>query len=207
MNTRNVLLLIIGTVFISVSSALIAVRLTQNNTAQAPQQIPQPQIQSQPLPVASGPIQIAPSKQPIPPPPKVEAVAPTQAPPLADLSAYTVPKEFDPHYDARKPLRPEEVKRTLLKDTPDCGDEYEQLCTQNRFLAEHPLACLRSKKDQLSRACFNQVKTVQDAFRKACSTDIAKFCPKQSHFFGCLKEKVAELTPDCRKNIKESSRQ
>ncbi|WP_374079310.1 hypothetical protein [Bdellovibrio bacteriovorus] len=208
MSIRNVLLIIFGTVAVSVASTLITMRLTQNKTNEvAPMQI---SLQPQVAVTSSAPVQMVPAnKQPIPPPPAPSpAPAATAAPSaLSTLAALQQPEAFKAKSDNRKLLKPDDAKRMLLKRTPACEGDYDEFCTENQFLIEHPLACLRSNKDKISRACLNQVQGVQQAFRKACDTDIRRFCADENNYFSCLKRKIAELTPECQKNIKESSRQ
>lgn len=206
MGIRNVILLIVGTVILSVSSALIAVRLTQNKTTESiPVQVPPQQLVT-----ASPSSQIAPTKQQLIPPPPAPSPTPAQTGAtnaIPSLAAFQRPEAFNAKEDKRKILKPEEAKKMLLRRTPACEEDYDELCTENQFLIEHPLACLRSNKDKISRACLNQVQAVQQEFRKACNTDINRFCAEENNYFSCLKKKMAELTSECKKNIKESSRQ
>ncbi|KHD87861.1 MAG: hypothetical protein OM95_12770 [Bdellovibrio sp. ArHS] len=208
MNIRNVILILAGTVIVSVTTALVTVRLIQ------PSQTAETTIAQVPTLPASAPSATLKPSAPTPPPPPTPVVAPTTAvqksvptePPGPSLDSLLPPKEFDPHYDGRKPLHPDEVVKTLLKNTPSCEDDYKELCVQNRFLAEHPLACLRSQKEKLSRACASQVGAVQDKFKADCSSDIQKFCSEQRRYFSCLKAKFNELSKNCQANIKEHSR-
>lgn len=143
---------------------------------------------------------------PVPPPPPETKKEVPPAPPSLDLSSLQTPPEFDAKYDSRKPLSLDEVKNKFLKKAPDCWEDFDSLCGKNRFLTENPLACLRSKKDQLSRACHSQVTALQESFHTACASDIERFCPQQKRFFPCLREKLPQLSDNCRKNIMDSSR-
>ncbi|CAE80651.1 hypothetical protein AB1A81_13180 [Bdellovibrio bacteriovorus] len=204
MSIRNVIFIIAGTVAISVISVVLTLRLTQTKTdshvvpAAVSTELPQQQTPS--LPKAS--------QQPAPPPAK-----PSVAPQVAkqesspSLEAFMKPAAFKSGPAEQKPLSTDKVISTLMKDTPACHDEYKEHCTANRFLAEHPLACLRSKKDQLSRACFNQLAAVRDRFHQACGTDIKRFCTKEASYFVCLKQHMDDLSASCKNNIEQSSRQ
>lgn len=210
MNIRNVLLIILGTVVVSVTTALVTVRMIQSDLASSTLKQVDPNLTQTTTPPSTM-IKLSPTAQ-VPPPPPPAVPTPAPVPKLAadpagpSIESLLPPKEFDPNYDARKPLRPEEVVKTLLKNTPDCEDDYKELCTGNRFLAEHPLACLRSQKEKISRACANQVSAVQDKFKTDCSSDIQKFCPEQRRYFSCLKAKFNELSKVCQANIEEYSR-
>ncbi|KYG62940.1 hypothetical protein AZI87_16905 [Bdellovibrio bacteriovorus] len=213
MNIRNVLLIILGTVVVSVTTALVTVRMVQPNLASSnPKPVEQSAEQGAVAPTSTM-IKLSPTAQ-VPPPPPPVTPTPVPAAKLAGndtqtslgMEALIPPKEFDPNYDSRKPLRPDDVVKTLLKKTPACEEDYKELCTGNRFMAEHPLACLRSNKEKISRACANQVGAVQDKFRADCSSDIQKFCSEQRRYFSCLKAKFNELSQSCQANIKESSR-
>lgn len=208
MSIRNVILLILGTVGISVLSVVITLRMTQTKTpagaeAPIPQQqaeLPQPTQKVPALP-EPGPNQARPTqnnKPPAEPPPEDLSKA---------LEAISIPKEFQRGPPEQIPLTADKVVDTLMKETPACHDEYKSLCTKNRFLAEHPLACLRSKKDQLSRACFSQLTAVRERFHQECGADIKRLCPNEASYFVCLKKHLNELSPTCRNNISKSSRQ
>ncbi|WII71539.1 hypothetical protein QJS83_13805 [Bdellovibrio sp. 22V] len=210
MNFRNVLLFGIFTVAVSMTSAFIAVRLFQKEPSAVENTV---SSQQPPSPVAMAKTPVLYKGQPqIPPPPPPPAAPPQQktgtpAEANALLAKYLTPKEYDSEYDARKPIKPEEAKHTLLKAVPACGDDYEKLCLENQYMSEHPMACLRAKKQELSGACFGQLRAAQDTFRKACGSDIQRFCdPKLRHYFPCLKKKMAELSANCRANIQASSR-
>lgn len=207
MNIRNVLLIIFGTVVVSVSTAIITVKMIQPTLTSNPAVINETAVSGAPY-VTAPPT----TKNVIPPPPPAPSPVPTLAKtkgeevPIPNLESIMIPKEFDPNFDSRKPLTTDEVVSTLLKNTPACEDEYKELCTGNRFLAEHPLACLRSKKDKLSGSCAGQISAVQDKFRSDCATDIEKFCPEQRRYFPCLKSRFKQLSKNCQANIKEYSR-
>lgn len=204
MSIRNVILLILGTVGISVLSVVITLRMTQTKTESAVQFIPPAQ---QVIPAQASANAAAPTQ--IPPNPALNQEKQKASAPEAGLSfeAATIPKEFQRGPVEPKPLSTENVINTLMKETPACHDEYKEHCTKNRFLAEHPLACLRSKKEQLSQACFNQLSAVRDRFHQDCGGDIKRFCPNEASYFVCLKKRMSELSPSCKNNIAKSSRQ
>lgn len=205
MSIRNVILLILGTVGISVLSVIITLRMTQTKTESAAHVTPPAQQQVMP---AQLPANAAVPAQ-LPPNPALNPQKPKPAPvPEAGMSfeAATIPKEFQRGPVEQKPLSADNVINSLMKETPACHDEYKEHCTKNRFLAEHPLACLRSKKDQLSRACFNQLSAVRDRFHQDCGSDIQKFCAGEASYFVCLKKRMSELSPSCKNNIAKSSR-
>jgi|GEM_PF-1933454 len=208
MNTRNVLLLILCTSVVSVTTALVTVRLVQNNTpaATAVHTTAAPGApQEAPVNIAKGPVQISPSAEKIPPPPPPQKPPQPVLPPV--VPAPIKAEDFDRPRDTRKPLTASQVKEKLLKHTPDCSEDYDSLCTKDLFLAEHPLACLRRNKEKVSGACARQVAAVQENFLKTCAEDIQRYCPNQSRYFGCLKERLSVLSAECRKNVAEHSRQ
>ncbi|AFY02492.1 hypothetical protein Bdt_2811 [Bdellovibrio bacteriovorus str. Tiberius] len=177
---------------------IITLRMTQTKTEPTPQivQLPQQNVPAQQLP--SNPA--APAQ--LPPNPAL-----TNSDTGMSFEAAAIPKEFQRGPVEQKPLSPDGIISSLMKDTPACHDEYKEHCTKNRFLAEHPLACLRSKKEQLSRACFNQLAAVRDRFHQECGDDIKRFCPNEASYFVCLKKRLSELSPSCKNNIAKSSRQ
>ncbi|UXR66023.1 hypothetical protein EZJ49_07150 [Bdellovibrio bacteriovorus] len=206
MNTRNVMVLIFGTVLLSVSSALIAVRLTQDKTITEANS-------SAPVAAKAVSVAAAPTAPTALAGHENSAAAATgtntatrPAPETALPPQVFIQPDVNAYLDNRKPLSVDEVQNTLLKATPDCKEDYQKLCLGNSYLAEHPLACLRNQKDHLSRACFNQVAAVRDQFQKDCASDIRRLCPKQSSYFGCLKQQVDSLSPACRNNIQQFSR-
>nr|BFD60427.1 hypothetical protein CKG001_25340 [Bdellovibrio sp. CKG001] len=199
MNNRNVMILILGTVLLSVCSALLAVHLTQDKTSQV--------VSEKILPPDSPASTLNPDKAsskatPLSSVPATTTMASSQTAMPVPISA----PDAAAYLDHRRPLSADEVQTTLLKATPDCKEDYKKLCLANPYLAEHPLACLRHHKEQLSRACFNQVTAVRDQFQKDCGADIQRLCPKQSSYFGCLKQQLASLSPACRNNIQQFSR-
>lgn len=204
MNTRHVLLIIFGTVLLSVASTLITLRLTQNKTEKITA------THSVETPPPSQVIQLVKDAPAPPPPPR-----PSQEPPkaftpskelIAEMAALQKPKEFESKNESRSFLKPQEVKDTLLKRVPSCHSDYDEFCTKNYYMSEHPLACLRSKKGQLSSSCERDVKAIQAEFHQACGKDIERFCSQERVYFMCLKQRLPDLTPECRKNIKDSSR-
>ncbi|MFV8258803.1 hypothetical protein ACNQKP_13430 [Bdellovibrio bacteriovorus] len=206
MSIRNVILLILGTAGISVLSVIITLRMTQTKTDTATQvsQHPKQILPAQQLPPNNTtPAQLPPNPA-LTPPKEKTAAANTDA--GMNFEAAAIPKEFQRGPVEQKPLSADNVINSLMKETPACHDEYKEHCTKNRFLAEHPLACLRSKKDQLSRACFNQLSAVRERFHQDCGEDIKRFCPNEASYFVCLKKRLSELSPSCKNNIAKSSR-
>ena len=199
------MILILGTVLLSVCSALLAVHLTQDKTSNVTTEaLPFQTAESFNSQTSSETTAVASLKS-------APSATPNNAPTAKAIQQAPVPQAYShtdvgAYLDNRKPLSVDEVQSSLLKATPDCKEDYKKLCLGNSYLAEHPLACLRHQKDHLSRACYNQVAAVRDQFQKDCGSDIQRLCSKQSSYYGCLKQQMESLSPACRNNIQQFSR-
>jgi len=97
------------------------------------------------------------------------------------------------------------VKSAVVSFALFCGADVKAHCSDVKPGGGRVLVCLGQNKDKLKPACKNYLGKAKEGvakFNKDCEGDWAKLCkgvkPGWGRIYGCLAEKKAQLTPQCK---------
>lgn len=213
MNFMKILLVVFGTVALSVSTTILTVKLLlpgnishSESASMSPPNIPihDRNFGSRP---STGP---APEVLPLPMPQRApNSFTPTitdENGQSLNLDFYQTPEIFDTNYDDRKPLSVASARDYLKERASECLVDFEKLCLNKQFYIERPLTCLQSHKDKLAKACYTQVEEINKDYHNSCSSDIQRFCKPQTYFHKCLKDNLNSVSKRCKAKVMSFNR-
>lgn len=100
------------------------------------------------------------------------------------------------------------TRPVFSEEARSCAEDIANFCKDVKPGGGRIISCLKSHENELSSVCRDKLQELQkkiDEAKRACTTDIEKFCrgvePGEGRIAGCLEGRASELSPECAEKL------